>query len=985
MDSERWHRLSDLFERALDVSVAQRETWIADNCGGDISLVGELKRMLAADIDAQCDEFLESPIASPDMSQFHDDSDATDYPPGTRLFGPYRLLRLIGQGGMGEVHLAERGDGAFEQRVALKLLPHPTPGLIQRFRQERQILARLEHPQIARLLDGGVGENNIPYFAMEYVEGVPVTKYVTTQKLDISTTLRLFIRICDAVQYAHRNLVVHRDLKPSNILVTADGTPKLLDFGIAKVLQATGETDATQTAARVFTPDYAAPEQIRGETMTTATDVYALGVILYELLAGTRPYRLGVRNSSLEQAILQVEPSPPSSAVGKSLGNARQRRNQLHGDLDRIALTALAKEPERRYSSPEMLAADIRRHLEGRPIAARADSATYRMRKFVRRNRIGVAAAGAIGMALIAATGVSLHQATIAHEQAARADAVSGFLETIFRSIDPANAKGRDVSAVELVDAGAARVDRDLAAQPAAAAQLHATLGETYFALGDYAKAEKQYRAALDLFQPDQTVAAIGIQARLADLRMRSGSAVEAQEILDRAQTRARRDAPQDAALADTLLGLRANFAEQRGDNAIALQLGEQRWRLLAARLGDDAAATLDAEQAYASYLSGASRHADAVERQSHVVARRRLQSSADTPELADALHNLGIFQSYLVQPDATLASFEEALRIRRKVLPANHPEIARSINETAEQLLAVGKPAQALAMRPEALSIVRAQKQPDLLLLATVLNNWGVNCHYAGDDECAVARIREALELWQSMFAPEHTYVLTARSSLAALLTAKGELKAAETQLREVQAAREKDIADRGDSEDKADALHHTRELLAMNLYYQRRPNEALTLAQTNFANVERRFAAPKIDHMEALSVLARIEAYAGNSEQASVHARAALDECDRLKVGEIEHRAWLNFVMAFSALQAHHDKEAEAAARNAVDIFTRTQGPEHPKTAEARGLLGRALAQLHRQDEARSELDSAIAVLSTKQPWQPALDDLRAARASL
>ena len=261
------------------------------------------------------------------------------------------------------MHLAERADGVFEQRVALKLLPHPTPGMMQRFSQERQILARLEHPNIARLLDGGIGEHGIPYFAMEYIEGVPISEFVREQQLDVAATLNLFLHVCDAVQYAHRNLIVHRDLKPSNILVTGDATPKLLDFGIAKLLLATGDVDKSRTATCVFTPDYAAPEQIRGEPVTTATDVYSLGVVLYELLTGTKPYVLD-RDTTLEQAIVKIDAPPPSAMVRTQADP--QRRRQLRGDVDRIVLTMLAREPARRYGSVEALSNDIRRYLDGR-------------------------------------------------------------------------------------------------------------------------------------------------------------------------------------------------------------------------------------------------------------------------------------------------------------------------------------------------------------------------------------------------------------------------------------------------------------------------------------------------------------------------------------------------------------------------------------------------------------------------------------------
>ncbi len=489
LNTGQWLRLGTLFDAALDLPPEQRERYIVENCANDAEFADRLRRMLAADAGANESAFLATPLIGPRADTWRDVV-PIDYVSGSRRFGAYRLLKLIGRGGMGEVHLAERGDGEFEQRVALKLLPQPTPGLIQRFRQERQILARLQHPNIARLLDGGVGEADVPYFAMEYVEGVPITRYAVEQHLDVVKTLQLFLGVCEAVQYAHRNLVVHRDIKPSNILVTADGTPKLLDFGIAKVIQ-TSATDTAPTQTRIFTPDYAAPEQIRGEAITTATDVYTLGVLLFELLCGVKPYTLS-RDITLEQAILSTDPPSPSDAVPKWTDDGALRRRKLRGDLDRIVLMALAKEPERRYSSVEAFATDIRRHLGGRPIAALGANATYRLRKFIRRNRKGFAASAVVVIALIAATGFSLWQAKLASQQARRAEAeaatanaVQDFMIKAFTQAEPWRSSGHPPNALELAESAMAHVDSDLAGQPMAKVKMYNALGRLFRVAGD--------------------------------------------------------------------------------------------------------------------------------------------------------------------------------------------------------------------------------------------------------------------------------------------------------------------------------------------------------------------------------------------------------------------------------------------------------------------------------------------------------------------
>ncbi|MEO8958173.1 MAG: serine/threonine-protein kinase, partial [Rudaea sp.] len=307
-------RVAELFEQAVDLPAGERAAWVNAACGDDAALRVELERLLRA--DARATDFMERPPAL--VSAAIDASVGS----GEELhFGPWRSLRQIGIGGMGEVWLAVRSDGEFEQRVAIKQIAYPTPGLLQRFRQERQILARLEHPNIARLIDGGVTESGAPYLVMEYVDGIPITLYASQQHLDLRARLQLFLHVCDAVQYAHQHLVVHRDLKPSNILVTTDGTPKLLDFGIAKVLATTDGAAQTQTAARMLTPDYAAPEQFSGGAITTATDVYALGVVLHELLAGVRPAPASQR-SARANAVPPAQTLPPSAAIGRTTDDA---------------------------------------------------------------------------------------------------------------------------------------------------------------------------------------------------------------------------------------------------------------------------------------------------------------------------------------------------------------------------------------------------------------------------------------------------------------------------------------------------------------------------------------------------------------------------------------------------------------------------------------------------------------------------------------
>lgn len=382
--AERWREIEKLFAQAIEHPLSERKSFLDHACGEDEDLRRELESLLDCDDPEEC--LVNVPVLAsvgPDMA-------------GRRI-GAYRVDHLIGHGGMGSVYLGVRDDDHYRKQVAIKVLKRgmDTEFMLGRFRQERQILANLEHPFIARLLDGGATEDGLPYFVMEYVDGNPITKYCAEANLSIPERLRLFRLVCEAVQHAHQNLVVHRDIKPSNILTTKEGIPKLLDFGIAKVLQpgVSGRATVTHQGFRMLTPDYASPEQVKGLTISTASDIYSLGAVLYEVLTGQRPHRFTSGSfGDMEKTVCELEPEKPSAVVGK------QWRRQLSGDLDNIILTAMRKEPQRRYASAAELSEDLRRHMEHMPILAREDRWTYRAVKFINRNRMGVAA----GLLLIA-------------------------------------------------------------------------------------------------------------------------------------------------------------------------------------------------------------------------------------------------------------------------------------------------------------------------------------------------------------------------------------------------------------------------------------------------------------------------------------------------------------------------------------------------------------------------------------------------------
>jgi len=518
---ERWAQIRQIFDAALERPAQDRAAYLQVACARDDELRREVENLL--DSHDTATDFLSTPAAQLGQAMFaRGDSfrgdEADDYPKGYRV-GPYEFERRIGRGGMGSVWLASRFDREFKKQVAIKMVRRGTDSqeILRRFRIERQLLAGLEHPNIARLIDGGSTPDGLPFLVMEYVQGTRIDQYCESRKLPISDRLQLFRAVCSAVQYAHQNLVVHRDIKAGNILVTAEGVPKLLDFGIAKLLP--GDSNAvdlsqTRPGLRPMTLDYASPEQVRGEPITTATDIYSLGVLLYKLLTGKMPYGGDARSqTALWHAITQKEPLKPSTvvlmdekiavpdatqkleAISETRDSARKRlRKKLAGDLDSIILKALRKEPQHRYVSAEQFSEDIQRYLDGRPVIARIDTPGYRLVKFLERNGEGVAAAFVIGAALISVASVSQHYASLAER--AQAAAQRSLKDTRHQLVTAYARAGQLQQSFDVATAAyaanpgdqQARLDLGLAAS---------SLGGQFLAQGDRAAARERYTAAL--------------------------------------------------------------------------------------------------------------------------------------------------------------------------------------------------------------------------------------------------------------------------------------------------------------------------------------------------------------------------------------------------------------------------------------------------------------------------------------------------------
>ncbi len=538
MNAETWDQVKDILNDVLEVEPDGRRAFL-ERSDASPEIIAEVESLLSCETAAT--GLMDAPAIA--FAQSFLDDDEHDGALIGQSVGAYKIVRELGYGGMGAVYLAERADGKFEQRVALKLLKRElnTTALRQRFEQERQILASLEHPNIARLLDAGATDDGVPYFAMEYIEGLPIDVYCQQNDLDLDDRLDLFREVCAAVNFAHRNLVVHRDLKPSNILVNQEGDPKLLDFGISKMISDEFSQTATITKLGAMTPSYASPEQLQNKGTSTATDIYSLGVVLYELLSGHRPFESREHDlKEIYQAVIEADPPAPSSITGTHSGllpvrsavegessandTAANRSgvtrphalainaHYLRGDLDNIVLKALKKEPERRYSSAENLAEDIHRHQRGLTVTARPDVFSYRAAKFIRRNKFAAGAGALLLLVVIAGVAATMWQARVAASERDRAKLeaekvrkINTYTQNILNFSNPhwlsSNPKrNRDAKISDALDEALKNIDTDLANEPEIQAEILFTLGQTYVGQGQNDKAEKLLRQAIDKF-----------------------------------------------------------------------------------------------------------------------------------------------------------------------------------------------------------------------------------------------------------------------------------------------------------------------------------------------------------------------------------------------------------------------------------------------------------------------------------------------------
>ena len=899
MTQERWQQIESIVDQALDLPVVERKAYLDTACAEDPELRTQVDEMLK-NCETAGDDFLEVPApgAREALMDTLNQAPAEILPEGTQL-GPYRVIRRIGHGGMGAVYLAERED--FKKRVALKVVKRgmDTEEILQRFRSERQILAALDHPNMAQLLDGGMTDEGLPFFVMEYIEGIPIDEYCDRHKLGITDRLKLFRNVCDAVQYAHQNLIVHRDLKPSNILVTNDGQVKLLDFGIAKVLNpnlSAAEVAVTREDVRLMTPEYASPEQILGQPITTASDVYSLGVILYELLTGHRPYHLRADSKvDMEKAILQAEPTRPSTAITRiekfsgdngqtsaitpqivsaARGTQTERlRRHLRGDLDNIVMMALRKEPARRYPSAEHLSEDVRRYMNGLPVEAAPDSFGYRAQKFMQRHRYGVLASFLILASLIGGLGAALWQARIAQEErdiarleAEKAEQVTEFVVSVFAVSNPSESRGQSITAQEILDRGAARIDAELSDQPEVQAKLMDVMGRVYQSLGLYRAAGPLLERALAerraLYGDQHREVATSLH-NLALWHYVQGEYDAAEALLREAQ-----GITLPPSQAHNLL--RANIAHTLGLVLHAESNYDEAEPLYQEALGIREGIYGEESREVATSLNNLGRlnqeqgdydEAERLFRQALQLRRDLL--GEDHPETALSLNNLAALLRTMGDLDAAEPLYREALALRRRLLGDEHPSVANSMNSLAMLLRDKGDYSAAGQVLQENLDLLSRNLGEDHIYVAFTLVNIGGVLLREENYEEAATYYQRGLDLLRSKLDPGNPRVASALVGLGQALVGRGQARRALPLLQEALEIRQEKLG----AEDWRTG--EAQSILGSILLNFRRFDEAEPMVVQGYETIVRVRGAEDLETQAALErVIALYEAWGNETE---------------------------------------------------------------------------------------------------------------------
>lgn len=785
--------VEELFQEACDLPPEQRQAYCDTACE---QIRAELPSLLAAHVvdGSLIDRPPDGLFAGLDLKNI---SLAEDFRPGAQI-GVYRIERMLAEGGMGRVYKASRADGQYRQSVALKVVSF-TPS-VDRFLLERQILADLNHPNIARLLDGGITNSGNPYIVMEYVDGEPIDAYCQSRRLGIRERLRLFLDVCGAVEYAHRNRIAHRDLKPSNILVTNKGVVKLLDFGIAKLLQRDDSEPGTRTVTglRMMTPEYASPEQFRGGNVNALSDVYSLGVLLYKLLTGRSPYDLTGRTpGEQERIVCEMPPAKPSAVVGDGaaagfdLGAKGRLRGALPGDLDNIVLMALRKEPERRYLSVEALREDIQRYLTGDAVVATPVTLAYRTAKFVKRHQIFVIAASLLLISLAGGVVATWQQKLKTDNQAAIAQAVNDFLRndllaqaSASTQASPSTKPDPDLKVRTALDRAASRIVGKFDRQPDVEAAIRDTIGQTYRDLGQYSEARKHLQRALDLYRRvlgPENPETLKTMSRLGATVWLQGKYPESEALLNQTlQIQRRVLGPEHP---DTLASMNAlaNSYSAQGNHAQAEALHSQTLEIKRRVQGQEHPETLASMNNLAiDYDSqGKYAQAEALFNQSLEIKRRVLGPAH--PDTLKSMNNLAYVYRMEGKYAQAEALFNETVEIKRRTLGPEHPNTLLSINNLSATYYLQGKYAQAEALFNQTLEIKRRVLDPEHPDRLVSMSNVASACYQQGKYAQAEALFNQTLEISRRVLGPENPYTLTFLSEMAGMYQRQGKYDKAE------------------------------------------------------------------------------------------------------------------------------------------------------------------------------------------------------------
>jgi serine/threonine protein kinase/tetratricopeptide (TPR) repeat protein len=812
MQRARWRQIQSIFADVADVAPANRAARLAEQCGDDRELRDSVESLLASDqrsVDPLLDVIGEAAEA---LLEDHQDRLL-----GTRI-GQYRVVSILGHGGMSTVYRAERDDSQYQQTVAIKVMHHTTlhPRLRSRLQSERHILATLDHPSIARLIDSGDLQDGTPYLVMEHVDGESIEAYCDSRTLFVRERLELFVQVCAAVQYAHRNLVVHRDIKAANIFVTADGVPKLLDFGIAKLLapESLSHTVAvTRLQERVLTPENAAPEQVLGRPITTATDIYSLGVLLFQLLTGRSPYRLsGYSQLQLERAICMDDPPRASQVVVARVSGENERdrsrisdrrglspqrlRTRLSGDLDSIIAKAMRKEPDRRYASVDALSDDLSRHLLGLPVAARHGDWRYNSTKFLRRHFLPVIGVAAAFVGLFVIAGMTLwqnHRIELARQATAqerdRAQQVSAFLVDVFSQADPFNAQGREPTAKDLLDRGAEQISGNASLQPEVRAQLLESIGLAYRRQGLSERAIPLFEQAVAIRRQERPVDEHRTAAALANLARAltdGGHLISAEAYLQQALTLSRHaDQAPSEETADILVQFGRFELDAKSNPQEASKLMGDALAVYRAALGNQ-------HLSVACTLSGlASAHvwlgdlalAERYEREAMKIFEATV--SRNHPDHAAALATLGYILTQRGEYHEAEQVLNEALDIERHVFGPNDERIAETESKLGILYDRQGDAPRAIAATRIAVQIATTRLGMNHYLTGYYLSDLAGLYLTADDIPEAETAARQALDVYAKALPARHLYVASTRQLLGEILLQRHAVAAAETELR--------------------------------------------------------------------------------------------------------------------------------------------------------------------------------------------------------